>query len=148
MHAQPFTPIACREPSFLIGDVVISGAEGDELAAAKAANTLPRNFHATETDMIAARDAVASTGLFSAIEMGVYRDRTGDGHVLEFRVKPNAEFKGHRVAGSRVLPEGLVDDIFDGARGRTSDFNLYNKVLFAQHRWSVFRMLCTLQFRA
>ena len=118
------------------------------MAAAKAANTLPRNFHATETDMIAARDAVASTGLFSAIEMGVYRDRTGDGHVLEFRVKPNAEFKGHRVAGSRVLPEGLVDDIFDGARGRTSDFNLYNKVLFAQHRWSVFRMLCTLQFRA
>ena len=67
----------------MIGDVVISGAEGDELAAAKAAVTLPRNFHATETDMIAARDSVASTGLFSAIEMGVYRDRTGDGHVLQ-----------------------------------------------------------------
>lgn len=108
---------------------MITGAEGDELAAAKAANNLPRNFHATETDMIAARDAVASTGLFSAIEMGVYRDKSGDGHVLEFRVKPNAEFKGHRVTGSRVLPDGLVDDIFQGARGHTSDFNLYNKVL-------------------
>jgi hypothetical protein len=107
---------------------VFSGAEGDELAAARAANTLPRNFHATETDMIAARDSVASTGLFSAIEMAVYRDSRGDGNVLEFKLKPNAEFKGHKVMGSKVLPEGLVDDIFEGAQGRTSDFNLYNKV--------------------
>lgn len=60
--------------------------------------------------------------------MSVYRDSNGDGHILEFKLKPNAEFKGHEVKGSRVLPPGLVDKIFAGAKGKTSDMNLYELV--------------------
>ena len=77
---------------------------------------------------MAARNSLASTGLFSAISMSVYRDNNGDGHILEFKLKPNAEFKGHEVKGSRVLPPGLIDTIFAGARGKTSDMNLYELV--------------------
>lgn len=118
----------CREPSLFISDIVFSGAEGDELAAARTSNPLPRNSHATETDIVAARNSLASTGLFSAISMSVYRDNSGDGHILEFKLKPNAEFKGHEVKGSRVLPPGLIDNIFAGAKGKTSDMNLYELV--------------------
>eukprot|EP00892_Ulva_mutabilis_P007176 jgi/Ulvmu1/4830/UM020_0116.1 len=113
------------EPSLFIADIVFSGAEGDELAVARTSNPLPRNSHATEADILAARNSLASTGLFSAISMSVYRDSNGDGHILEFKLKPNAEFKGHEVKGSRVLPPGLIDNIFAGAKGKTSDMNLY-----------------------
>lgn len=120
--------VVCRDPSLFISDIVFSGADGDELAAARTSNPLPRNSHATEADIVAARNSLASTGLFSAISMSVYRDSNGDGHILEFKLKPNAEFKGHEVKGSRVLPPGLVDKIFAGAKGKTSDMNLYELV--------------------
>jgi outer membrane protein assembly factor BamA len=101
----------------VIAKVDFTGADGDALREAASAVELHPNMRATRSDILAARNAIVATGLFSAVEP--VAKETREGVVIDFKLTQNGPFKGMKISGAKLLPEGIVDDIFEGAEGKT-----------------------------
>ena len=121
--------LVCREKEYYITKVGVTGVDGDDLRAAQAAVTLKPNSMTTKSEVLATRDRLVAVGLFGWVEPAVEPFR--DGTAVEFKLRANAPFRGVTVTGATQLPDGFVEDLFDGARGKTANVATYVEV-----RWT------------
>jgi len=124
---------AADEERILISDIGISGVEGElQMAALRALQTKP-NFAYTIDEVKDDVKRVFETGFFSSCRPRA--EDTRDGVRLTIEVTPNPELRGTVVTGATRLPQKVIQDSFDGMRGRVLNLNSLRGAVASLNQW-------------
>lgn len=122
-----------EEERILISEVEISGVEGHlQYEAVKALRTKP-NFAYTIDEVRDDVKRVFDTGYFSSCRPKAVDTR--DGVKLTIEVTPNPELRGAVVTGATKLPGKIIQDSFNGMRGKVLNLNSLRKAVASLNSW-------------
>ena len=122
-----------EEERILISEVEISGVEGQlQYEAVKALRTKP-NFAYTIDEVREDVKRVFDTGYFSSCRPKA--EDTRDGVKLTIEVTPNPELRGAVVTGATKLPEKVIQDSFNGMRGKVLNLNSLRGAVSSLNSW-------------
>jgi outer membrane protein insertion porin family len=128
------TPAADAEANVLVAEVVVSGAGTTELEDAVYGAIRTRAGQTTTRSQLQEDiNRVFNTGLFSNVR--AVPEDTPLGVRITFEVQPNPVLSAVRIEGSRVLPEGLTDELFAEQYGETLDLNRFQEGVDALNQW-------------
>lgn len=121
------------EERILISEVEISGVEGQlQHEAVKALRTKP-NFAYTIDEVRDDVKRVFETGYFSSCRPKA--EDTRDGVKLTIEVTPNPELRGTVITGATKLPGKVIQDSFNGMRGKVLNLNSLRGAVASLNSW-------------
>lgn len=121
------------EPRVLVGEVIVSGVEGDlQNLVYQTIRTRPGRT-ATRSELQEDINAIFSTGFFSNVQ--ATPEDTPLGVRVTFVVTPNPVLKAVRVEGNQVLPQKVVDDIFKDQYGITLNLKQFQEGVKQVNKW-------------
>ncbi|MGV0025648.1 BamA/TamA family outer membrane protein [Phormidesmis priestleyi] len=137
---QPTTPpeSAEPEPRVLVGEVVVTGAEGATITPElqdevyRAIRTTPGRT-TTRSQLQEDINAVFATGFFSNVK--ATPEDTPVGVRVTFEVQPNPVLKSVQLEGVRVIPANVVNDIFSPQYGTTLNLRQLQTGIQALNKW-------------
>ena len=122
-----------EEERILISEVDVAGADGElREAVLNALTTLP-NFAYTVREVQEDIQRVFDTGYFSSCRPRA--EDTRDGVRLTVEVTPNPELRGVVAVGASRLPQIVIQDAFEGMRGRTLNYNALTRAVARLNSW-------------
>ncbi|KAI8106913.1 hypothetical protein M9434_001566 [Picochlorum sp. BPE23] len=117
----------------VISEVDIAGVDGElKQAAVEALKTKP-NFAYTIDEVRDDVRRVFETGYFSSCRPKA--EDTRDGVKLTIEVTPNPELRGTVVTGATRLPQKVIQDGFDGMRGKVLNLNSLRNAVSSLNAW-------------
>ncbi|KAM3092890.1 BamA/TamA family outer membrane protein [Phormidesmis sp. 146-12] len=138
--APPTTPpeSAEPEPRVLVGEVVVTGAEGATITPElqdevyRAIRTTPGRT-TTRSQLQEDINAVFATGFFSNVR--ATPEDTPVGVRVTFEVQPNPVLKSVQLEGAKVVPANVVNDIFSPQYGTTLNLRQLQTGIQALNKW-------------
>ena len=122
-----------EEERILISEVDVAGADGELRETVLAALATRPNFAYTVREVQEDVQRVFDTGYFSSCRPRA--EDTRDGVRLIIEVTPNPELRGVVATGAARLPQAVVQEAFDGMRGRTLNYNALTRAVARLNSW-------------
>lgn len=131
----PGTPAETAEPEprVLVAEVAVSGTEEQlQLIVYNAIRTQPGRT-TTRSQLQEDSNRVFATGFFSSVR--TVSEDTPLGVRVTFVVEPNPVLTGVRIQGGQVLPQSVVDGIFQPQFGSILNFRQFQQGVEQINRW-------------
>ena len=122
-----------REPLVLVAEVVISGVEGElEDQVYQVISTQPGRT-TTRSQLQQDINAIFATGFFQNVR--AIPEDTPLGVRVTFEVEPNPVLRSVEVAGSDVLPNSVVQEIFSDQYGDILNLKVFEQSVEQLNKW-------------